>query len=92
VLAFSLLNKWHAYEPRLDYADGVVYEVIEFRAFQRPLNQIGVLYRDMSGLNDLALIRMLPVFLSLWCVGEHCPCDYCRQQGSARRPALRGGW
>lgn len=37
------------------YADGVIYEYIDFGQFDRPLETLGVMYRDASGmeLNDL---------------------------------------
>ena len=41
-----------------DFPDGVIYEFIDFGRFQRPLDQIGVLYKDISGLvlKDLTLV------------------------------------
>lgn len=33
-----------------DYADGVIYEYVDFSQFRLPLDQIGVIYRDISGM------------------------------------------
>ena len=33
-----------------DYRDGVIYEYVDFNRFNRPLEQIGVIYREVSGL------------------------------------------
>jgi len=33
-----------------DYPDGVIYEYVDFSQFNLPLEQIGVLYREISGL------------------------------------------
>ena len=33
-----------------DYRDGVIYEYLDFNRFNRPLEQIGVIYREVSGL------------------------------------------
>ena len=33
-----------------DYRDGVIYEYVDFSRFNRPLEQIGVIYREVSGL------------------------------------------
>jgi hypothetical protein len=33
-----------------DYADGVIYEYVDFSQFRLPLEQIGVIYRDISGM------------------------------------------
>jgi hypothetical protein len=33
-----------------DYSDGVIYEYVDFNRFNRPLEQIGVIYREVSGL------------------------------------------
>lgn len=43
-----------------DYADGVIYDYINFQEFDRPMDQLGILYREVSGMILADLTPVLP--------------------------------